>query len=273
MDYRAPDYFSSDYFTARERFCRSVLDRRGQIESILLTPKGPAGEDLTIDIGWFGSDSPHRALVHVSGLYGVDGFAGSAIQLQWLEQGLPAIPSDGAIAIVHALNPWGMAWGRRVNEDNVDLNCNFLGADEQYSELPNRNPKGLFYGGEKHVQQTRRFQLYISGRLASADRIAVLDVHAGDIVSNPDGKGSLKSLFQRMFPASELKFETQQLRTGWRWRERMLLRAENRAHFKGTKGPDLKARYCPSKTAWRQSILAKGQEKIGHATSVAFSPL
>lgn len=85
----------------------------------------PAGEDLTIDIGWFGAPHPARVLVHSSGLHGVEGYAGSAIQLQWLAEGISELPGDAAIVIVHLLNPYGCAWTRRVNEHNVDLNRNF----------------------------------------------------------------------------------------------------------------------------------------------------
>ena len=132
------DFFAPDYFTARSRFRSAVLARGGQLESILLDAKGPAeGDltvgDLTIDIGWFGSSAPKRAFIHSSGLHGVEGFAGSAIQLQWLEEGIPRPAPDCAIALVHILNPFGMAWLRRVNENNVDLNRNFLEADAEFS--------------------------------------------------------------------------------------------------------------------------------------------
>ena len=41
-----------------------------------------------------------------------------------LETGLPTI------VFVHALNPYGMANNRRFNEDNIDLNRNFLSVEE-----------------------------------------------------------------------------------------------------------------------------------------------
>ncbi|HEX7776079.1 MAG TPA: DUF2817 domain-containing protein, partial [Parvibaculum sp.] len=37
---------------------------------------------------------------------------------------------------LHAINPWGFAWGRRVNEDNVDLNRNFLDHAKPHPENP-----------------------------------------------------------------------------------------------------------------------------------------
>ena len=38
--------------------------------------------------------------------------------------------------LVHAVNPWGFAWLRRVNEDNVDLNRNFLDHAAPHPENP-----------------------------------------------------------------------------------------------------------------------------------------
>jgi hypothetical protein len=121
----ASGYFSPDFVTARSRFRAAVAARHGQLDVLELGIEGPAGESLTIDIGWFGAPRPHRVLVHSSGLHGVEGYAGSAIQLQWLADGIGALPGDAAIAIVHVLNPYGFAWTRRVNENNVDLNRNF----------------------------------------------------------------------------------------------------------------------------------------------------
>lgn len=143
-------YFSPDYFTARTRFREAVQKAGGRLQAIPLDAKGPANEELTIDIGWFGSDQPRCALLHESGLHGVEGFAGSAIQLELLD-GLQRIssklPEDTALVFAHVLNPYGMAWLRRFNESSVDLNRNFLeggnyaGAPEKYAVLdPFLNP-------------------------------------------------------------------------------------------------------------------------------------
>ena len=215
-----PDFFSPDYRTARDRFRTSVLSLDGQVESILLNTKGPSGEDLTIDIGWFGDPQPSRALLHTCGLHGVEGFAGSAIQLQYLsDQETMKFPPDTAVVLIHVLNPFGMAWLRRVNESNVDLNRNFVAADEEYSGAPEsyralntllnpetppsrdwfgfraklkrsrlrdavlhgqyEYPRGLFYGGRRREQAARRLQVYFSGRFAAVERLASIDVHTG----------------------------------------------------------------------------------------------
>jgi hypothetical protein len=44
---------------------------------------------------------------YVSG--GVEAFAGAAIQLQWLDGGIRDVPKDGAIVLVHVVNPYGMS--------------------------------------------------------------------------------------------------------------------------------------------------------------------
>jgi len=133
-------YFSADYTVARDRFRESAAHAGARLEALPLTAKGPKGEELTVDIAWFGSASPTRVLVHSSGLHGIEGFAGSAIQLQFIEK-LPALHAEAALVLVHILNPYGMSWLRRVNENNVDLNRNFrtvgsyAGAPPTYATL------------------------------------------------------------------------------------------------------------------------------------------
>lgn len=140
-------YFSPDYVTARERFRTTARRAGAALEALPLAAPGPGGEALTIDIAWLGAEQPRRALLHISGIHGVEAFAGSAVQTALLDRP-PMLPADGALIFVHVLNPWGMAWLRRVNEHNVDLNRNFhpgsstwTGAPPLYSRLdPLLNP-------------------------------------------------------------------------------------------------------------------------------------
>ena len=62
-----------------------------------------------------------------SSTHGVEGFAGSGIQVGLLrDPDAPKPPPDTALLLIHTINPHGMAWLRRENEDNVDLNRNFV---------------------------------------------------------------------------------------------------------------------------------------------------
>lgn len=126
-----PDAFSRDYATAKARFYELSREAGGSLHVIGLDARSPENEALSIDIAWFGSARPRRVLIHSSGIHGVEGFAGSAIQLELLQQ-LPVIGVDDALILVHVLNPFGMSWLRRTDEANVDLNRNFVylnGAD------------------------------------------------------------------------------------------------------------------------------------------------
>lgn len=72
------------------------------------------------------STTPSRLFI-TAGLHGVEGCAGIQLFNRWLEGGgLARIPRDIGVTIVPNVNPWGMARGRRTNEDNIDLNRNFL---------------------------------------------------------------------------------------------------------------------------------------------------
>ena len=80
------EYFSPDYSAARTRFRSAVSKTGGGLTSLGLSAKGPDGEDLTIDIAWFGVEKPRRAFIHSSGLHGVEAFAGSAISCSgWMK--------------------------------------------------------------------------------------------------------------------------------------------------------------------------------------------
>ena len=144
--------FSPDYLTARERFRAITLERGFRLKSFPIGLTGPNGEDLSIDAAILGSETPGRAWVVSSGLHGVEGFFGSAVQSHWLISGFRgwSIQHDEAIVFLHGLDPFGFAWLRRFDENNVDLNRNFVidqrgysGCDPLYARLDTLlNPQG-----------------------------------------------------------------------------------------------------------------------------------
>ncbi len=122
------EYYSSDYATARERFVQAATGLGAALQSHPFQSRGPNDEPLAMDVAKFGDPHAQRVVIFSCGLHGVEGFFGSAIQLAWLKsRGANwAPPSDTAVVVVHAMNPFGFAWRRRWNENNVDLNRNFL---------------------------------------------------------------------------------------------------------------------------------------------------
>lgn len=124
--------FPLSYSGARRTFRASADALGARLDAIAIDKRSHRGEELTIDTAYLGPDQPDRVLVISSGIHGVEGFAGSAIQVEFMRRRYdPARLAPGAgVLIVHALNPYGFSELRRVNESNVDLNRNFLAHPE-----------------------------------------------------------------------------------------------------------------------------------------------
>lgn len=127
-------YFSDSYAEARSRFLKAASDIKAEIFSYKLD--SVPGEDLTIDVAIKGNHTD-PALVVSSGVHGLEGYFGSAVQLAWLEKMNRSQKQENIRYIfIHSVNPYGFAHGRRVNEENIDLNRNFLSNPEEYKGAP-----------------------------------------------------------------------------------------------------------------------------------------
>mmetsp|Transcript_17223 Transcript_17223/g.35489 ORF Transcript_17223/g.35489 Transcript_17223/m.35489 type:complete len:396 (+) Transcript_17223:1-1188(+) len=114
--------FSESYEEARGKFLAAAGELKAEMHSL------PVAEDeegrYTIDIAILRKPGK-GVMVITSGTHGVEGYAGSGIQLGLLRHWQEL--SIGVTAVfVHAVNPYGMAHFRRCNEKNVDLNRNCL---------------------------------------------------------------------------------------------------------------------------------------------------
>jgi hypothetical protein len=126
--------FPQDYREARSRFLQQARAAGGMLEELRNPAQAPDGNPTFTDLSWHGPSDAEGVLVLISGTHGVEGFPGTAAQLAWLEAGRR--PERVAVLLVHALNPHGYAWIRRVTEGNVDLNRNFVDHDQPYPENP-----------------------------------------------------------------------------------------------------------------------------------------
>jgi hypothetical protein len=119
-------YFPADYREGRRAFI-AACEARGldAIARVVPGASGPDGKPLFMDSVAVGPRDAARALLLISGTHGVEGYFGSGVLTGLLRQGA-APPQGTRLVMIHALNPYGFAWGRRVNEDNVDLNRNFV---------------------------------------------------------------------------------------------------------------------------------------------------
>jgi ribosomal protein S18 acetylase RimI-like enzyme len=129
--------FSWTHAEARATFLRACIDQGGAIVSHCHPLTGPDGEPLFLDAVRFGAPAARKVIFLASGTHGIEGFCGSGIQTFLLRSGVTgSLPDDVALVFLHAVNPWGFAWLRRVNEDNVDLNRNFIDHAAPHPENP-----------------------------------------------------------------------------------------------------------------------------------------
>lgn len=125
--------FSANYEEAREKFLEASRAVGASLESFRNPNKGPDGKPLFTDVAIIGPSDAKTILVLGSGTHGVEGFTGSAIQICLLLEGLNSYLRPGMrIVLIHAINPYGFAHIRRFNEDNVDVNRNFVDHSKPY---------------------------------------------------------------------------------------------------------------------------------------------
>ena len=120
-------HFSADYATARPNSLPLPAAAGATLTEIDHPLNGRLGEKLAVDLAWLGPADARSVLVTVSGTHGVEGHYGSGCQVGWLtDAGGGALPDGVAHLLIHASNPHGFSWTRRTNEDNMDINRNFL---------------------------------------------------------------------------------------------------------------------------------------------------
>lgn len=128
---------STSYVDARAAFLDAAAAANARLTSIPHPLPGLDGEELFVDVAEVGPTSSSNVVIVVSGTHGVEGYLGSALQRHHLETVDADRTTGPTLVFVHALNPYGFSWVRRVNEDNVDLNRNF----GDWSQPPPENPR------------------------------------------------------------------------------------------------------------------------------------
>lgn len=123
-------HFSTRYAEARAKFL-AAAGRQGLAVQSHVHPsqRGAEGEELAMDVVRLGPAQAKSLLVVTSGMHGAEGFCGSGCQVALLhdEELLARVRRGGTgVLLVHAVNPYGFSHLRRVNEDSIDLNRNFL---------------------------------------------------------------------------------------------------------------------------------------------------
>lgn len=181
-------HYAPNYAAARQQFLAAATVAGAALESLPHPQRGPDGGELAIDLAWLGPRDARRVLVLISGTHGVEGYQGSAAQIGFLQHTARALPADTAALLIHGLNPYGFAWVRRVNEDNIDLNRNYLDFSHPLPSNPGYEevhalilPEALTPAALGQVQQQLLAYMARVGKAAAATAIT------GGQYSHPDG--------------------------------------------------------------------------------------
>ncbi len=179
----------TEYARARATFLTTSGDAGAQQASHVHPLRGPGDEELATDTARFGAPigEAHTVVLISSGLHGVEGHAGSGLQELLLASGRTgSLPPGVALVLVHAVNPYGFAWSRRVDHTNVDVNRNFvdyadLPENPRYAELdPILNPVELDPADESFLGELLAFWAEVG------DEVAFRTLSGGQY-SHPDG--------------------------------------------------------------------------------------
>ncbi len=122
------ELFPANYSSGRQGWL-AQLGKEMRCFSYPSPGAGPEGEALLTDTVWIGPEDAAKVTVVISETHGIEGFAGSAIEIDILRligNGHIVLPTNTAVLMIHALTPWGYAWLRRCDVDGVDLNRNVV---------------------------------------------------------------------------------------------------------------------------------------------------
>ncbi|MFT3739382.1 MAG: M14 family metallopeptidase [Breznakibacter sp.] len=135
-------YFQDDYNRCRAAFNASVADVRNTIPNtqvFILRVPSATDSALFTDGCYIPPQQPSRKLLVISsGVHGVEGFAGSAVQQMLMAEFVKTGKTRKiGVLMVHGMNPYGFKYIRRVTENNIDLNRN---CDTSLIHLQTPNP-------------------------------------------------------------------------------------------------------------------------------------
>jgi hypothetical protein len=136
-DSTAMSYYKKTYDDARALFRFNsdslIAGFKGAEKSMFKVPS-KKDNDLTVDLLYIPAQKTRKRLIIVSsGIHGVEGFVGSAVQAMLMKEFMTDdMLSHTGFLFIHGMNPYGFKYIRRTTENNVDLNRNSSNTADLY---------------------------------------------------------------------------------------------------------------------------------------------
>lgn len=132
-------FFHETYDENREQFRRLAASLQREFSDVEISKcivKSEVDSDLTIDAVYIpAQNEAEKLLVMTSGVHGMEGFTGSAVQQYFMTKVLDVeVLQNMGVLLIHAINPYGFKYHRRVSENNVDMNRNFHSSKDLFAK-------------------------------------------------------------------------------------------------------------------------------------------
>lgn len=140
-NHKYSEYFFNTYEEVREHLKNRVQELKDDgITVEYSTYAIDESDDLYIDKIYLPATEESTNLVFLTtGVHGMEGYIGSAMLDVFFEDVYPTIDTTNTgVLIVANVNPYGMKYMRRYNENNVDLNRNFIEDWENFDLSSNK---------------------------------------------------------------------------------------------------------------------------------------
>jgi len=130
-------FYHETYEECREAFVQSIEINIVGFDSVntgqIYIPSN-TDKDLRIDWCYIPAQkTKEKLLILNSGLHGIEGYTGSAVQIMFIEKILKQqLPDNMGVLLLHGLNPYGFKYHRKVTENNIDLNRNCVEGDQMF---------------------------------------------------------------------------------------------------------------------------------------------
>lgn len=128
-NYAYSDYFFDTYEEVRENLKKRVTKLKDAGVTVEVSEYAvDEADDLFIDNIYIPAQTESKNLIILTtGVHGMEGYIGSTMLDVFFEEIYPTLDGDTTgVLVVANVNPYGMKYKRRYNENNVDLNRNFI---------------------------------------------------------------------------------------------------------------------------------------------------
>lgn len=127
--YAYSEVFYNEYEEVRTHILETAEQLKAQgVETEVYSHAIDEEEGMYIDTIYLPSQEKQNNLVVVTtGVHGIEGYIGSVMLDVFWQEIYPGLnKADTGVLVIANINPYGMKYHRRYNENNVDLNRNFI---------------------------------------------------------------------------------------------------------------------------------------------------